>query len=107
VGEVNGRNIPVFSPDGCLPDSVGALLMTDRGLWWLLKDKLGKAKGVPTRWFEHGNWSGRSVEQLTNIHIWTAVSASLHHCEKAPTSFSTPVLELDASVSTINAKKGS
>jgi hypothetical protein len=32
VGESDKRKIPVFSPDGCLPDSVGALIDTDRGL---------------------------------------------------------------------------
>jgi hypothetical protein len=29
VGDIKGGKIPVFSPDGCLPDSVGAIIATD------------------------------------------------------------------------------
>jgi hypothetical protein len=32
VGELKGGNVPVFSPDGCLPDSVGAMISMDRGI---------------------------------------------------------------------------
>ena len=32
VGETSQRKSPVFSPDGSFPDSVGALILTDRGI---------------------------------------------------------------------------
>lgn len=32
VGETTRRKAPIFSPDGCLPDAVGALMVTDRGV---------------------------------------------------------------------------
>ena len=41
-----GRN-PIFSPDGCLPDKVGALIETERGVRQVQGDELAKAKGVP------------------------------------------------------------
>jgi hypothetical protein len=30
VGELKGGKVPVFSPDGCLPDSVGAMIAKGR-----------------------------------------------------------------------------
>jgi hypothetical protein len=39
---------------------------------------LAKAKGIPDKWLQRGNWTGRRIEQMTNLHIWTAVAASLH-----------------------------
>jgi hypothetical protein len=75
VGELNKGKIP---PNGCLPDSVRAIMATDRGMRQLLREELAKAKGIPNHWLQEGKWTGRNVEQLTDVHIWTAVSASLH-----------------------------
>ena len=42
VGEMVYRKTPIFSPDGCLPDSVGALLSTKQGIRRLLPEELAK-----------------------------------------------------------------
>ena len=47
VGELVALKTPIFSPDGCLPDSVGSLLSTDRGIRRLLPEELAKAKAFP------------------------------------------------------------
>lgn len=50
MGETCKRRMLIFSPDGCLPDSVGALIATDREVRRMLGDELAKAKGVPPKW---------------------------------------------------------
>ena len=77
LGATVERNCPVFSPDGCLPDSVGALVLMDRGVRRLLAAELGKAKGVPAEWHRQGDLMVRAVNQMTDLHIWTAVASSL------------------------------
>jgi hypothetical protein len=84
VGESDKWKVPVFSPDGCILDSVGALIATDRGLRQLLKEELAKAKGVSSQWLDKGKWTSQQVEELTDIHLWAAVSASLHHTIRNP-----------------------
>lgn len=49
-----------------------------------MKEELAKAKGVPGAWLEHGKWTDKQVEQLTDVHIWTAIAASLQHQERTP-----------------------
>jgi hypothetical protein len=56
---------------------VGSIIATDRGIRRLLKEELAKAKGIPEEWLKQGKWMGRSIEQVTDLHIWTAVSTSL------------------------------
>jgi hypothetical protein len=73
----NGRKTPIFSPDGSLPDFVGALISTDQGLQHLLSEELAKAKGTPSGWISQGVLGVREVNSMTSLHLWAAVAASL------------------------------
>jgi hypothetical protein len=86
LGELDTHKTPVFSPNGCLPNSVGALIAMDRGVRRVQKEELAKAKGVPDEWMRQGKWMGRSVTHLTDIHLWTAMAASLHGGERERTN---------------------
>jgi hypothetical protein len=76
VGETHLRKTPVFSPDGCFPDSVGALIVTDRGLRRLQGEELAKAKGVPSEWIRQDDLPVRTINHLMDLHVWTAEAAS-------------------------------
>jgi hypothetical protein len=78
LGETVQKKLPVFSPDGCLPDSIGALVHTERGVRRLQSEELGKAKGIPEEWMRQGHLSVRAVNKMTDLHIWTAVASSLN-----------------------------
>jgi hypothetical protein len=105
VGEVKGGKVPVFSPDECLPDSVGAIMNTDCGIRRLQKEELAKAKGIPSSWFQQGNWTGKSVEQLTDLHIWTAIAASLHNSWKVLATNPAPADGLNSTVTPVGIPK--
>ena len=77
VGEVTVSKTPIFSPDGSLPDSVGALIATDRGVRRLLPAELAKAKGVPPDWIARECLNSPSINGMTSLHLWAAVAASL------------------------------
>jgi hypothetical protein len=89
VGETVQRRSPVFSPDGSLPDSVGALITTERGIRHLLPEELAKAKGAPPDWSAHGI-GARAVNCLTSLHLWAAVAASLDESRSKGSLPSTP-----------------
>jgi hypothetical protein len=96
VGESNLRKTPIFSPDGSLPDSVGALIATDRGVRRLLSEELAKAKGVPHAWIAQEYLKPEMVNGLTSLHLWAAVAASLD--DTVPTSvrvLSTPSIPVE------------
>ncbi len=76
-GETKRGRIPIFSPDGCLPDRIGALIETERGVRRVQGDELAKAKGVPLGWLTQNLLSTRAIHQLTDLHIWAAVASSL------------------------------
>jgi len=77
LGETNQRRLPVFSPDGCFPDMVGALVAVEGGIRRLQADEMAKAKGVPEEWIRQERLNIRNLNQLTDIHIWGAIAASL------------------------------
>ena len=100
LGATVDRNCPVFSPEGCLPDSVGTVILTDRGIRRLLLDELGKAKGVPAEWLRQEALTVRAMNQLTDLHIWMAVVSGLTPQPlSSPQDVSTPVDELDLDTS--------
>jgi hypothetical protein len=70
VGELVYRKTPIFSPDGCLPDSVGSLLLTDRGIRRLLPEELAKAKGVPGDWISHDLLQTRDINHMTTVSTY-------------------------------------
>ena len=76
-GETKRGRIPIFSPDGCLPDKVGALIETERGVRRVQSDELAKAKGVPMEWVTQDLLTVRAIHQLTDLHIWAAAASSL------------------------------
>jgi hypothetical protein len=76
-GETKRGRVPIFSPDGCLPDKVGALIETERGVRRVQGDELAKAKGVPTEWITQDLLTVRAIHHLTDLHIWAAVASSL------------------------------
>jgi len=78
-GETTCGRIPVFSPDGCLPDKVGALIETEQGVRRLQMDELARAKGVPSEWITQDLLTSRGLRHLTALHIWAAVASSLSH----------------------------
>jgi hypothetical protein len=82
VGETARRHTPIFSPDGCLPDSVGVYIQTERGVRRLQMAELAKAKGVPSDWLRQGHLTLRAVNNMTDVHLWTAISASLHRARE-------------------------
>ena len=96
VGETSHRKYPIFSPDGSLPDSVGALILTDRGIRRLLPEELAKAKGAPTEWISQGLGT-RAINHLTSLHLWAAVAASIDNSTtpRVPLRDSTPAVPLD------------
>ena len=77
LGETKQRKLPIFSPNGCLPDRVGALI----GMEWAVRrvqvDELAKVKGIPEEWITQGILMTCLVNQLTDLHIWTAAASSL------------------------------
>ena len=92
-----GRN-PIFSPDGCLPDKVGALIETERGVRQVQGDELAKAKGVPMEWMMQDLLTVRAIHRLTDVHIWAAVASSLSSEQTtAPAERSQPWTEADLS----------
>jgi hypothetical protein len=78
AGETNERRLPVFSTDGCLPDTTNVLISTSKGLRRLLQEELARAKGVPESWIKDGRMKTRWVNEMTDIHIWAAVGAGLY-----------------------------
>jgi hypothetical protein len=50
----------------------------DHGVCRLLVEELGKAKGVLTEWHRQGNLTVRAVNQMTDLHLWMMVAASLN-----------------------------
>jgi hypothetical protein len=95
LGETAKRQSPVFSPDGSLPDSVGALILTDGGVRRLLPEELTKAKGTPTDWVLQG-LSPRAINHMTSLHLWAAVAASLDDSmSRLPLCDSTPAIPLE------------
>jgi hypothetical protein len=78
VGELVKRRLPIFSPKGCLPDATNSLINTGRGIWHLLKEELGRAKGVPKDWIKNGSLTAQSINGLMDLHIWAAVGSSLY-----------------------------
>jgi hypothetical protein len=71
VGETTRRHTPIFSPDGCLPDSIGCYIQTDRGVRRLQLSELAKAKGAPSGWIRQGHLTPRAVNTMTDVHLWT------------------------------------
>jgi hypothetical protein len=96
AGETIKRKLPVFSPDGCLPDSVGTLIETEKGVRWLQVKELGRAKGVPMEWVQQGLLTVRAINQLTDLHIWSAVASSMRRVvEVEMTDLSQPADRVD------------
>jgi hypothetical protein len=101
VRELKGGKIQVFSPDVCLPNSVGAIIGTDSRVQRLQKEELAKAKGILSLWLQHGNWTGKSIEQVTDLHIWTAIAASLHNGQRTLSPNPAPTNGINPTVSPI------
>lgn len=75
VGETTRDHRPVFTPKGCLPNSVGALIETSKGVRSLQATELGRAKGIPSTWDLQGRHD--DLTRLTGQHLWVAVSDAL------------------------------
>lgn len=86
AGETIKRRLPVFSPDGCLPDSVGTLIETEKGVRRLQAEELSRAKGVPTEWIQQELLTVRAINQLTDLHIWSAVASSMRRVVEVETT---------------------
>ena len=56
---------------------VGALVAVEGGIRRLQADEMAKAKGVPEEWIRQERLNIRNLNQLTDIHIWGAIAASL------------------------------
>lgn len=69
MGETNKKSLPIFSPDACLPDKVGAFIWVEKGVWRVLADELAKAKGVPVEWITWDNLMAWTINLLTDLHI--------------------------------------
>ena len=108
VGETRQRSTPVFSADGSLPDSVGALIATDKGVRRLLPEELAKAKGVPKSWTTQEILSTREVNRMTSLHLWAAVAASLDNTTaQETTTESVPAIPLlDEPIWTVPNEEG-
>ena len=78
VGELAKQRLPIFSPERCLPDVTNSLINTGRGVWCLLKEELGSAKGVPEDWIKNGGLTAWTINGLMDLYIWVAVDLSLY-----------------------------
>jgi hypothetical protein len=77
LGETSQQKLPVFSPDGCLPDAVGAWISMKQGVRKILINELGKVKGVPETWARQAGLLALSINHMTDLHLWTAVASSI------------------------------
>ena len=85
AGMTRAHCLPIFRPEGCLPDSVRTLIATDKGVRQLQTEELAHAKGVPRNWLHQGAHPLRLVNSLTDIHIWNAVASTLRQVAQPPT----------------------
>jgi hypothetical protein len=76
-----GRSMPIFDPQGPMPDALDSWVQTDKGTRRLQVEELAKAKGVPKEWQPTSRkkrhiWR-TVVSLLTVAHLWTAAMDSL------------------------------
>jgi hypothetical protein len=96
AGETAKNGLPIFSPDACLPDKVGAFIRVDKGVRRVLIDELAKAKGVPASRIAQDDLTTRTINGVTDLHIWAAAASSLVRRENATdANQSTPRSEED------------
>lgn len=77
IGETQQKSLPIFSPDACLPDKVGALIRMEKGVQRILTDELAKAKGVPAERIAQDDLTARTINLVTDLHTWAVVASSL------------------------------